>query len=166
MTTKPKARKFRIKRSPSAATEGAILGIPAIAMSHCEWEPKDWEGAQGVSRRVAERTLREGLPPGLLLNVNVPGGPASSLKGARITRQAHSRWEEQFEERHDPVGRPYFWLGGRFVDLDDGDDTDTGAIADGYVSITPLHADMTAHGQINHFASWTESLAPDSLLDG
>ena len=148
----------------SAATEAAILGIPSIAMSHCEWSPTDWAGAQQVARSVAERTLSEGLPAGHLLNVNVPGGPASALRGIRITRQARSRWEEQFEERHDPGGRPYFWLGGRFVDLDDGDNTDTGAITDGFVSVTPLHADMTAHGAIDHFASWTDALAasPDS----
>ena len=138
----------------SAATEATILGVPSIAVSHCEWAPADWEGARQTARRTAERVLAEGLPPGTLLNVNVPAGPASALRGVRITRQAQSRWEEEFEERHDPVGKPYYWLGGRFVDLDDGPDTDTAAVAEGFVSITPLHADMTAHGALAHFAPW------------
>ncbi|MEO0557459.1 MAG: 5'/3'-nucleotidase SurE [Bacteroidota bacterium] len=138
----------------SAATEATILGIPSVAMSHCDWAPTDWEGAQNTARTVAERVLNEGLPPGVLLNVNVPGGAANELKGVRITRQARSRWEEEFEERHDPVGRPYYWLGGRFIDLDEGEDTDTHAVAQGYVSVTPLHADMTAHDAFHHFTSW------------
>lgn len=138
----------------SAATEATILGIPSIAMSHCEWAPTDWKGAQQTARSTAARVLSEGVPPGVLLNVNVPGGSPDELKGVRITRQARSRWEEQFEERHDPVGQPYYWLGGRFIDLDEGEDTDTAAVAAGYVSITPLHADMTAHGAVHHFSSW------------
>ena len=138
----------------SAATEATILGIPSIAMSHCDWAPTDWDGAQKTARATAERVLSEGVPPGILLNVNVPSGAADELKGTRMTRQAHSRWEEEFEERHDPVGRPYYWLGGRFIDLDDGEDTDTRAVAEGYVSITPLHADMTAHNAFHHFTSW------------
>lgn len=138
----------------SAATEATILGIPSIAMSHCDWSPTDWEGAQQTARATAERVLADGLPPGVLLNVNVPSGAADELKGIRITRQARSRWEEEFEERHDPIGRPYYWLGGRFIDLDDGEDTDTLAVSEGYVSITPLHADMTAHDAVHHFTSW------------
>lgn len=138
----------------SAATEATILGIPSIAMSHCDWTPTDWEGAQKTARMTAERVLSDGLPPGILLNVNVPGGAADGIRGIRITRQARSRWEEEFEERHDPIGRPYYWLGGRFIDLDEGEDTDTSAVASGYVSITPLHADMTAHNAFHHFTSW------------
>lgn len=135
----------------SAATEATILGIPSIAMSHCDWSPTDWDGAQRTARSTAERVLSAGLPPGVLLNVNVPPG---DIRGTRITRQARSRWEEEFEERHDPIGRPYYWLGGRFVDLDEGQDTDTTAVAEGYVSITPLHADMTAHDAVHHFSDW------------
>ena len=139
----------------SAATEATILGIPAIAVSHGDWRPTDFEAAGRTARALAERVLADGLPPGVLLNVNVPGGPEP--RGMRTTRQARSRWEEAFEERRDPFDRPYYWLGGRFVDLDDGTDTDTAAVADGYVSVTPLHIDLTAHAALDHVRAWTDA---------
>lgn len=129
----------------SAASEATILGIPAIAVSHGAWRPTDFEAAGRVARYLAERVLHDGIPPGILLNVNVPDRPTDELAGLRVTRQARSRWEEEFEERRDPFDRPYYWLGGRFVDLDEGGDTDLAAIADGYVSVSPLHVDLTAH---------------------
>ena len=138
----------------SAATEATILGVPAIAVSHAEWRPTDFEAAGAVARTLAERVLADGLPPGVLLNVNVPG---TALRGMRTTRQARSRWEEAFEERRDPFDRPYFWLGGQFLDLDDGVDTDTAAVADGYVSVTPLHIDLTAHDALDHVRAWTDA---------
>ena len=75
----------------------------------------------------------------------------------RATRQARARWEEVFEERRDPFDRPYYWLGGRFVDLDDGVDTDTAAVADGFVSVTPLHIDLTAYAALDHVRAWTDA---------
>ena len=111
----------------SAASEACILGLPAVAVSHDAWRPSDFEAAGRVARHVAERVLGDGLPPGVLLNVNVPDRPADALAGLRVTRQARSRWEEEFEERRDPFDRPYYWLGGRFVDLDQGADTDLAA---------------------------------------
>ena len=142
----------------SAATEAAILGIPSFAVSHEAWRPTDFEAAGLVARRIAAHVLSAGLPPNILLNVNVPDRPAADLAGVRITRQARSRWEEEFEERRDPMDRPYFWLGGRFVDLDGGDDTDLAALADGYVSVTPLHLDLTAHGHLDDLRSWDLTL--------
>jgi 5'-nucleotidase len=139
----------------SAATEAAILGIPAIAVSHCAWAPRDFEGAGLAARRVAEGVLADGLPPGVLLNVNVPDLPPHALRGFRATRQARARWDEEFEERLDPMERPYYWLGGRFIDLDGGPDTDLSAIDEGYVSVTPLQFDMTAHDALPHVERWT-----------
>ncbi len=144
----------------SAATEATILGVPALAVSHDAWSPTDFEAAGFVARRLAERVLDQGLPPGVLLNVNVPDVPLAELAGIRATRQARSRWEEAFEERRDPTDRPYYWLGGRFVDLDQGDDTDLAAIRDGAVSVTPLQLDLTAY---DHLAL-VQSLADDALL--
>ncbi|MFN3597213.1 MAG: 5'/3'-nucleotidase SurE [Rubricoccaceae bacterium] len=145
----------------SAATEAAILGVPSFAVSHGAWRPDDFEGAGQVARHVAERVLAEGLPPGVLLNVNVPDLPADHLRGFRVTRQARARWEEQFEERRDPTDRPYYWLGGRFVDLDEGQqDTDLAAMNAGYVSVTPIHYDMTAYGHLERIASWGWDAVP------
>ncbi|HEX8385260.1 MAG TPA: 5'/3'-nucleotidase SurE [Rubricoccaceae bacterium] len=139
----------------SAATEATILGLPAMAVSHAEWRPTDFVAAGQAARTLAERILTDGLPPGVLLNVNVPGGPADALRGMRTTRQARARWEEAFDERLDPFDRPYYWLGGRFVDLDEGADTDTKAVTEGYVSVTPLHIDLTAYDALAHVRAWT-----------
>ena len=148
----------------SAATEASILGIPAVAVSLCDWDPDaDFEAAGRYARLITERVLADGIVPGTLLNVNVPPGDFDDIRGIEITRQARSRWEEEFHERRDPFNRPYYWLGGEFIDLDEGGDTDLHAIKRGYVSVTPLHHDMTDYGQIESLAGWAgEKAAQDS----
>lgn len=140
----------------SAATEAAINGVPAIAVSHCSWNPEtDYEGAGRIARRIAERVLEEGLKPGLLLNVNIPAVPYEDVRGLRVTRQARARWEEEFHERRDPFDRPYYWLGGDFINLEaESPDTDLAAVEQGYVSITPLQHDLTAHDELQQLAAW------------
>lgn len=144
----------------SAATEAAVLGVPSVAVSHGSWRPDDFEAAGRVARHVAERVLAEGLPPGVLLNVNVPDLPFEQLAGYKVTRQARSRWEEEFEERRDPMDRPYYWLGGRFIDLDEGTDTDLAALGEGYVSVTPIHFDLTAYAHLDTIEGWTLGQTP------
>ncbi len=139
----------------SAATEATILGIPAVAVSLCSWDPEaDFEAAGRYARRLAERVLADGLTPGVLLNVNVPAGPPEEVRGIEVTRQARARWEEEFHERRDPFDRPYYWLGGEFINLDEGRDTDLAAVEAGYVSVTPLHYDLTAYDEIEALAAW------------
>lgn len=139
----------------SAATEAAILGIDAIAYSLCAWQSDDYETAGRYARRIAEYVLGNELPPGVLLNVNVPDLPFDEIRGIAATRQARSRWEESFAERKDPFDQPYYWLSGRFVNLDQGDETDLSAIDRGYVSVTPIHYDLTAYDVLNDMESWT-----------
>ncbi len=129
----------------SAATEASILGIDSIAFSLCSWEGGDYRPAQEVARRIAARVLRHGIPPGILLNVNIPLLPLDEIRGILPTRQARSRWDESFHERMDPNNQPYYWLTGTFVNLDEGENTDIWAIENGYVSVTPLQYDLTAH---------------------
>jgi 5'-nucleotidase len=93
----------------SAATEASIVGIPALAVSLCDWDPEaDFEAAGRFARLLAERVLGDGIAPGTLLNVNVPPGDFGAIRGIEITRQARSRWEEEFHERRDPFDRPYY----------------------------------------------------------
>lgn len=137
----------------SAASEACILGIPAVAVSLCSWEEDaDFEPSGRSARTIAERVLQNGLPDGILLNVNVPSGP--SLNGVEVTRQASARWEEEFSPRTDPFGRTYYWLTGRFVNLDDTGDNDLAAIDRGFVSVTPLRLDLTAYDHVQTLRGW------------
>ncbi len=138
----------------SAATEASILGIDAVAFSLCAWEGGHYDTAAGVAQHIARRVLCEGLPPGILLNVNIPSRPLAALEGLAVTRQARSRWDESFTARVDPYDRPYYWLTGEFVNLDEGEGTDLGAVEEGFVSITPLHHDLTAHEHLQRLRTW------------
>ncbi|MEM6647927.1 MAG: 5'/3'-nucleotidase SurE [Bacteroidota bacterium] len=139
----------------AAAVEASILGVDAIAFSHCHWTNTDYSASKQVARRLVEQVLANGLPTGVSLNVNIPALPIDDLKGIHVTRQARSRWEESFDARVDPFGRPYFWLSGEFVDLDQGDDTDLAAVEQGYVSVTPIQHDLTAHAFMDALKRWS-----------
>lgn len=139
----------------SAATEASILGIDAIAFSLCSWQGDDFETAGRYSREIADLIVEKGLPSGVLLNVNIPDLPYDDIRGIVTTRQARSRWEESFSERKDPFDQPYYWLSGKFVNLDKGDNTDLGAIENGFISITPIHYDLTAYDFLAEMESWT-----------
>lgn len=138
----------------SAATEASILGLDAIAISLCDWSTPEFDEAGRWARRIVQWTLEEGLPQGVLLNVNVPALPGDQIEGIALTRQARSRWEEGFQERTDPADRPYYWLAGTFVNLDDGSETDLAAIDRGYVSVTPIQHDMTAYEAFDTLRDW------------
>lgn len=138
----------------SAATEAAILGVDSVAVSLCDWEGGDYKPSQHVARVVCEKVLSQGLPPGILLNVNVPAIPLPEIRGIVATRQARSRWEESFHERVDPNNQPYYWLTGRFVNLDEGENTDLAAVENGFVSVTPIQYDLTAHDFLEQLGTW------------
>ncbi len=138
----------------SAATEAAILGVDAVAFSLCDWHAEDYESPGRVARLIAQKVLQKGLPHGILLNVNIPARPFEELRGMAVTRQARSRWEESFVEREDPLKQPYYWLSGHFVNLDEGENTDLGAVENDYVSITPIHYDLTAYEHLDALKAW------------
>jgi 5'-nucleotidase len=93
--------------------------------------------------------LKEGLPTDTCLNVNIPKLPFSKIKGLKVCRQARANWVEEFDERKDPSGKPYFWLTGKFVNYEKGEkDTDVWAVENGYVSIVPVQFDLTAHSAL------------------
>ncbi|HXM53881.1 MAG TPA: 5'/3'-nucleotidase SurE, partial [Candidatus Dormibacteraeota bacterium] len=129
----------------SAATEARILGIPSVAVSLDARVNPQWSYAAVVGRRVAEQVLERGLPPKVLLNVNVPNLPRSEIRGIRVTRQGDSVFQEDYTLREDPRGQPYYWLAGSYRLSDEDPETDAWALANGYVSITPVTFDLTAH---------------------
>jgi len=127
----------------SAATEGTILGIPAISVSVEYTLKPDFEPAAKIAVSLAKLVCKEGLPEDTILNVNVPAIPASKIKGIKFTRQGRSRWEDKFYQRKDPKNRDYYWLAGDMRLLDHDHDVDQVALKSGYISITPIHFDLT-----------------------
>ncbi|MBO6005855.1 MAG: 5'/3'-nucleotidase SurE, partial [Paludibacteraceae bacterium] len=114
-----------------AALEGCVDDIPSIGISHCDFRPDaDFTAAGKIAYEVTAKVLKEGLPRYTCLNVNVP--ETQDIKGIRISRQAAGHWEEVLDQRQDPTGRNYYWLGGEFVDHEpDAEDTDEWAVQNG-----------------------------------
>ncbi|MEZ4801856.1 MAG: 5'/3'-nucleotidase SurE [Gelidibacter sp.] len=139
----------------SAALEAGIEGIPAIGFSLCDY---NWNANFGPAKlhvkTIVENVLKHGLPDGVVLNVNIPNLPKKQIKGIKICRQAKANWEEEFDKRKNPQGRDYYWLTGKFVNLDSGEDTDEWALEQGYISVVPVQFDLTAHHAMQHLNSW------------
>jgi 5'-nucleotidase len=127
----------------SAALEGALLGVPAIALS-LQQGPGEWDigDAARVAREIAERVLQSGLPPRTFLNVNVP---RRRPRGVRVTVQGKRTHATTVTERNDPRGRAYFWIGEGEDEWISNGSSDYEAVRAGYVSLTPLQSDLTAH---------------------
>jgi len=142
----------------TAAMEAAIAGLPGLAVSLDSPEghsgPLDYSAAAAVAAHLTEQVLRQTFPPGLLLNVNVPYGPLESLRGVAITRQGLRVYRDELVRRDDPRGRPYYWIGGDTPTGVADAGTDFGALASGYVSVTPLQLDLTAHEQLGQIEAW------------
>lgn len=127
----------------SAAMEGTLLGVPGIAVSLVGTEQFDFAAAADFTSRLATRLLRDSLPPDTLLNVNVPPLPAAEIKGFALTRQGKRRYGDAIVEKVDPRGKKYYWIGGGSLDFVDAEGTDFSAVHRGWISITPLHLDLT-----------------------
>ena len=138
----------------SAATEGTILGIPSIAISLTTYDEADFSVAARFAAHLAQVVAERGLPSGTLLNVNVPHLPAEKIRGVKITSQGRSSWEDTFDVRRDPAGREYFWLTGHMNVTDTDANTDQVAIGEGYISVTPIHYDLTDGDQLERMKGW------------
>lgn len=138
----------------SAASEAAVLGIPAIAFSLCTYENPHWETAAHVVAEVVKKYTLAPLPQGMLLNVNIPNIPLNELKGMKAASMGRSRFIEKFSEHQDPRGNRYYWLDGDLDLMDDNENTDVRIIESGYVSLTPIQIDLTAHHAMEQVANW------------
>ena len=137
----------------SAAVEGGIEGIPSIGFSLCDYSwDANFENIKPYIKKIALEVLEKGLPDGVILNVNFP--KTDQIKGIKICRQAKAAWEEEFDKRTNPMGKEYYWLTGKFVNHDNGEDTDEWALANDYISIVPVHFDLTAYHAIQQLNSW------------
>lgn len=139
----------------SAAIEAGIEGIPAIGFSLCDYSwNADFSSVEDVSKKIVLEALKNGMPKGTVLNVNIPKTDGVSPKGIRICRQAKANWKEKFDKRSSPSGKEYYWLTGEFELLDKGEDTDIHALNNGFVSVVPTQFDLTAHHAIQHINNW------------
>ena len=139
----------------SAAIEAGIEGIPSIGFSLLDYSwNANFEASAKYAKIIASRVLKNGLPEGVILNVNIPNVPEKDIKGIKVSRQAKANWVEEFDKRINPMGREYYWLTGKFVNLDKGEDTDEWALANNYVSLVPVQFDLTAHHYIQTLNSW------------
>ncbi|HUO19172.1 MAG TPA: 5'/3'-nucleotidase SurE [Steroidobacteraceae bacterium] len=145
----------------AAALEGRFLGLPAIAVSLCTGSDGGGghfaTGAQ-VARLLVAQLLRKPLDPALILNVNVPDVPLAALRGFRATRLGYRHRSEPAMRAQDPRGRTVYWVGPAGPEQDAGPGTDFAAIAQGYVSVTPLDVDLTRHGALPAVSGWLEGV--------
>ena len=130
----------------SAAFEGTLIGIPSVAISQEIETGFTFDAAAAFAMRLARHLLETPLPPGTLVNVNVPAG---APKGVRVARLGRRRYGEDVIEKKDPRGRPYYWIGATPPKGDIEQGTDLSAVAEKYISMTPLHLDLTDYGSLN-----------------
>ncbi len=157
----------------SAAIEGTILGIPSFAISldtyltrrlnhseglYCEYKKCFWHTCGEIARIIAMYIIEHSLPYDTFLNVNVPNLPLEEIKGIKITRQGKRIYENAIKEVYSPSGEKHYWIGGGEPYWEHGEDTDICAVNNGYISITPLHPDLTNHEAIGYLNKKMEFL--------
>jgi len=138
----------------SGATEGALLGIPSIAISLATFIKPDFSCAAAFARRAAAAAHKNRLPPGTLLNINIPAVPAARIKGVSITRQSHTLFNDRFDKRKDPHGQTYYWLTGSLNRKDAPPGCDLAAVRRNRISITPLQFDLTDYKFVTGLENW------------
>jgi len=153
----------------TAAMEAVIAGVPGIAVSLEVPEGYvgtiDFQPAANAARIAVQNVIANGLPAETLLNVNVPFLKTENIRGFRITRQGLRVYHSRLDERIDPRGRPYYWIGGDAPTGVSESGTDVGALADGYVSVTPLQLDLTAYRAISDLNTWEwREKSPSEML--
>ena len=129
----------------AGAMEGCLLGIPSIAFSQTYTQPHQvkWDTATQFGADVARRVLSMGIPRNVLINVNFPDVAAANVKGVRVTRQGVRGFGGTIVERTDPRGATYYWIGYTPGEHEHDEESDLTSVRSGYVSVTPLHLDLT-----------------------
>jgi 5'-nucleotidase len=139
----------------AAAMEATVLGIPAVALSFTGDKPEELEGWQPVITDLLRRIVaRDDFPEDTLLSVNLPDVAPKDVQGVRVTKLGKRRYKDSLTRAFDPSGKEYFWIGGGSTNWRGPDDSDFRAVADGYISVTPLHLDLTNFGLLGRIRSW------------
>ena len=143
----------------AAAMEATVIGIPAIAISYVQDRPEELEGWESVVRVILGEILgREEFPEDTLFNVNLPAVPPDEVRGIKVTTLGRRRYSDAITRANDPSGREYFWSGGGAVNWRGAEDSDFQAVEDGYVSVTPLHLDLTNYKLLEEIRAWELAL--------
>ncbi|MBF0487836.1 MAG: 5'/3'-nucleotidase SurE [Nitrospirae bacterium] len=142
----------------SAAIEGTILGVPSFAISML-WEDGGFhfDTASEFAKKIARNILDNGLPRDTLLNVNVPNKKARFIEGVKFTKQGKRVYCNSIQETYDPWGKKHYWIGGGSPSWEEDEKTDFLAVESGYISVTPLHLDLTNYDALNNIKNeWKE----------
>nr|WP_211164382.1 5'/3'-nucleotidase SurE [Shewanella salipaludis] len=142
----------------AAAMEGRFLGLPAIAISLVGRKLLHYDTAAVFAARIVKGLLSHPLAKDQILNVNVPDLPLAEIQGIRVTRLGARHKAEGMVRMEDPAGREIFWLGPPGIEQDASQGTDFDAVANGYVSITPLTVDLTAYSQLSGLENWVKNI--------
>jgi 5'-nucleotidase len=144
----------------AAAMEGRFLGFPAIAVSLVfNDKPRNYETAAEVVALLVQRLRQDPLPADTILNINVPDLPWSEIEGFEVTRLGHRHRAEPTIREVDPRGRPMYWIGPAGAEQDAGPGTDFDAVRRGYVSVTPIHVDLTRYQALDQVAGWVAEIS-------
>ncbi len=155
----------------SAAMEGTLLGIPSIAISQLFWQDSDYQTSAAFAATLAQTVLDNiaagnPLPVDTLLNVNVPDLPQRLIRGTRWTTQGKRRFtKDQVIEQVDPRGRKYYWVGGSAVLWEGDPKSDHAAVTAGYISVMPVHLDLTHYGALEALSQWQIPFSSDGEPD-
>lgn len=143
----------------AAAMEATVIGIPSVAVSYTGDRFEELEGWEGVVGAILEGILQDRpFPEDTLFNVNLPAVAPDEVKGIRVTTLGRRRYSESITRALDPQGKEYFWIGGGVARWRGAEDSDFQAVEDGYVSVTPLHLDLTNYRLLEEVRSWDMSL--------
>ena len=138
----------------AAAMEATILGVPSVAFSYVGQGIEEVEGWQGVVGNLLRQIVAQGIPEHELLNVNLPACSPSELRGLRVTNLGRRRYSDAITRSQDPSGREYYWIGGGYPHFNGGPDADFRAVQEGYVSVTPMHLDLTSYPRLDDVRRW------------
>lgn len=138
----------------SAAIEGALHKIPSIAISLNKWQDCDFSYAAEFIWKFVDKNFKNDWQDSTLLNINIPAVAEEVIAGVKVTKLGERKYANAFHRRQDPRGRIYYWMGGEIVDSGNGEDTDIYALKNNYISITPIHFDLTDYEAVNNLRKW------------
>lgn len=138
----------------SAAIEGALHGVPSVAVSLDSWSTYDFKPAAEFTAKLLQKVIDRTLPANSLLNVNIPALPSHEIDGVAITKLGVRQYANIFEPRLDPRGRTYYWMGGNIVENENDANSDIVAIKNSKISVTPIHFDLTNYNLMKELRSW------------